>query len=335
MAYKVFSNGSVLNASDLNDYLMNQSVIVFNSSAARASAITSPVEGMITYLTDTDVYQFWNGSAWTSLVSSPSSGNLLINGAFEINQRAYVSAANLASGSYGFDRWKSSFTNTTLTYTAAPGGQQVTINSGGSIEQIIERENVPAGTYTLSWSGTATGRVYNTGATPPSYAASPITVTLDGLANVEVEFTASGGTRTLSKVQLEPGSSASSFRRNGSNAGEELASCQRYYIRFSAATEYAYIHGFGNAWGTTTQQSHFKPAVTMRAVPSSLDFSASNRLFDENNQIVVTGCTLNSGSTTNDLVANITVASGLTQYRNYTLLSPAGSGGFVGFSAEL
>ena len=67
MAYKVFSNGSVLNASDLNDYLMNQSVMVFSSSTARSSAITSPVEGMMTYLEDTNRFQFYNGTAWQDL----------------------------------------------------------------------------------------------------------------------------------------------------------------------------------------------------------------------------------------------------------------------------
>ncbi len=153
--------------------------------------------------------------------------NKIINGDFRINQRAYTSASNLASGSYGFDRWKSTFTNTTLTFTSAPQGQIVTINSGGSIEQIIERANIPAGTYVLSWTGTATGRVYNTGATPPSYAASPILVTIDGTANVEVEFTASGGTRTLQNVQLEPGNVASAFEYRP--IGAELLLCQRYF----------------------------------------------------------------------------------------------------------
>jgi hypothetical protein len=153
--------------------------------------------------------------------------NKIINGDFRINQRGYTSASNLASGSYGFDRWKSTFTNTTLTFTSAPQGQMVTINSGGSVEQVIERENMPAGTYVLSWTGTATGRVYNTGATPPSYAASPILVTIDGTANVEVEFTASGGTRTLQNVQLEAGNVASSFEYRP--IGTELALCQRYY----------------------------------------------------------------------------------------------------------
>lgn len=72
MAYKVFSNGSVLNASDLNDYLMNQSVMVFSSSATRASALTAPVEGMLTWLQDLNRYQYYTGTAWQDLTDEPS-----------------------------------------------------------------------------------------------------------------------------------------------------------------------------------------------------------------------------------------------------------------------
>ena len=72
MAYKVFSNGSVLNASDLNDYLMNQSVMVFSSSATRASALTAPVEGMLTRLQDLNRYQYYTGTAWQALTDEPS-----------------------------------------------------------------------------------------------------------------------------------------------------------------------------------------------------------------------------------------------------------------------
>jgi hypothetical protein len=72
MAYKIFSNGSVLNASDLNDYLMNQSVMVFSSSATRASALTAPVEGMLTWLQDANRYQYYTGTAWADLTDEPS-----------------------------------------------------------------------------------------------------------------------------------------------------------------------------------------------------------------------------------------------------------------------
>jgi hypothetical protein len=335
VAYKVFTNGSVLQASEVNDNLMNQSVIVFSNSTARSSAITSPIEGMVTYLEDTNTYQFWNGSAWTNLVSSTvGTGNILINGAFEINQRAYVSAANLASGSYGFDRWKSTFTNTTLTYTSAPQGQEVTINSGGSIEQIVERANLPAGTYTLSWTGTATGRVYNTGATPPSYAASPITVTLDGLANVEVEFTASGGTRTLSQVQLEAGSTATAFRRNANSLEGELAACQRYYYR-SAPESSGGMYATGFGFGSTGAFILVPFPVTMRARPTSVDYSTL-KLNDSANNPTVTSVNITSGNNTtnNTMCVDANVASGLTQYRPY-ILQNGSTAGFIGFSAEL
>jgi hypothetical protein len=67
VAYKVFTNGSVLNASEINDNLMNQSVMVFSNSTARAAALTSPVEGMLTWLQDTNKYENYNGTAWVAL----------------------------------------------------------------------------------------------------------------------------------------------------------------------------------------------------------------------------------------------------------------------------
>jgi hypothetical protein len=69
VAYKVFTNGSVLNASEINDNLMNQSVMVFSNSAARSAAITSPVAGMVTFLEDSGTYESYNGSSWASLTA--------------------------------------------------------------------------------------------------------------------------------------------------------------------------------------------------------------------------------------------------------------------------
>jgi hypothetical protein len=49
---KVFTAGEVLEASEVNGYLMDQAVMVFADSAARTAAIASPSEGMVTYLQD-------------------------------------------------------------------------------------------------------------------------------------------------------------------------------------------------------------------------------------------------------------------------------------------
>jgi hypothetical protein len=66
VAYKVFTNGSVLQASELNENLMQQAVATFSNAAARTAAITSPVEGQLTYLLDVNRYDHWNGTAWVS-----------------------------------------------------------------------------------------------------------------------------------------------------------------------------------------------------------------------------------------------------------------------------
>lgn len=157
--------------------------------------------------------------------------NRVLNGLFRINQRGYVSAAALALNAFGFDRWKANAAATTLTYTAGAHDTTVTINSGGGILQRIERADVAAGQYVLSWAGTATGRVYNQGAGAPGYAASPIVVTLDGTADVVVEFTATGATKTLGQVQLTEGAVTSSIERLPLDI--ELDRCKRYFERLA------------------------------------------------------------------------------------------------------
>ena len=77
MAYKTFANGFPLPASDINNFLMNQSVIVFADSAARTTAIPSPVQGMLTYLVDTSAYESWNGSAFVALAEEPDLSTLI------------------------------------------------------------------------------------------------------------------------------------------------------------------------------------------------------------------------------------------------------------------
>ena len=66
MAYKVFTNGSTLQASELNENLMQQSIAVFSNAAARTAAITTPVEGQMTYLEDVNLHESYNGSSWAS-----------------------------------------------------------------------------------------------------------------------------------------------------------------------------------------------------------------------------------------------------------------------------
>ena len=71
--YKLFVNGNALSASDLNTYVQQQTVMVFASASARTTALASVLaEGMVSYRTDSHVFEIYNGTAWVSAgISSP------------------------------------------------------------------------------------------------------------------------------------------------------------------------------------------------------------------------------------------------------------------------
>lgn len=63
--------GEVVEAVDFQNYIQDQVVQTYADSTARTSALgTAVTEGMVSYLADTNVLQFYNGTAWEN-VSSP------------------------------------------------------------------------------------------------------------------------------------------------------------------------------------------------------------------------------------------------------------------------
>lgn len=65
-----FVNGQTLPASRVQDYLMNQSVMVFADSTARDAALTVPTEGMVTYLIG-GVLEYFDGLNWLPVSTPP------------------------------------------------------------------------------------------------------------------------------------------------------------------------------------------------------------------------------------------------------------------------
>jgi hypothetical protein len=78
MPRKQFTPGEVLSAADVNTFLMDQAVMTFADSDARGSAIGTATEGMVTYLADTDAYEYWDGAAYVPLVSVSSPSNTAV-----------------------------------------------------------------------------------------------------------------------------------------------------------------------------------------------------------------------------------------------------------------
>ena len=138
MAYKVFTNGSVLQASEINDNLMRQSVIVFSNAAARTAAITSPIEGMLTWLEDVNRYESYDGSAWVSPY-----GTTLLNKTSFTTQTS-VTVNNVFSAQYQNYliemRFQQNTSGAGITYTLVNGatpsasnwaGQQILLYANG------------------------------------------------------------------------------------------------------------------------------------------------------------------------------------------------------------
>ena len=68
--FKTWSTGDVLTASDLNTYVMQQTIMVFATETTRDAALTSPSDGMFAYTTTTpaDTLAYYNGSAWVAVI---------------------------------------------------------------------------------------------------------------------------------------------------------------------------------------------------------------------------------------------------------------------------
>lgn len=147
---KVFTAGEVLTAANVNGYLMDQSVMVFDSSAARSSAIPTPSEGMVAYLTDTNALQVY-GTAWADVAPAVTVPT------FTSSTAVTYTVANSDAGN--FLRFTNAATVTVGTASAFSTGQQVQIFADGTALAIAAGAGV-----TLGGAGTAgTGLTFNVG----------------------------------------------------------------------------------------------------------------------------------------------------------------------------
>jgi hypothetical protein len=137
----------------------------------------------------------------------------------------------------------------------------------------------------------------------------------------------------ISQVQLEYGSKATPFQTaSGGSPQAELAMCQRYYWRSGGNIVYQ-RYGNGSARSTNQIDVVVNFPVTMRTTPSTLDY-ASIAVYDGSFVTATTAIALDQTSPMFGALL-VSVASGLTQFRPYSLLSNNTTSAYLGFSAEL
>jgi len=117
---KLFIDGEILDAAEVNTYLQDQVIMRFANAATRDAAfggVGEPVlaEGMFCYLDDTNTLQSYNGSAWVNVVSSSTppgleyitstsasaASTLAIDGCFTSTYAHYLITYNLTSSLTG------------------------------------------------------------------------------------------------------------------------------------------------------------------------------------------------------------------------------------------
>ena len=214
-------------------------------------------------------------------------------------------------------------------YSGASNGLTVVLYSGTGTDQSITGTYTGASavatssaTLTTTWQRfTATGTVSSSAT---ELAVSPF-YTPSGTAGANDYFEITG-------VQIDVGSSALPFRTAGTTYQQELAACQRYYWRVNTNSTNTTTGLYGSAYNTTAAAPGRAAPVTMRVVPTSMDYS-NQQLNDFAGTFAVTGVALWSGSSTDSLYVLATGATGLTTGRSYGLT--ASGTGYIGFSAEL
>ena len=222
--------------------------------------------------------------------------NRLHNGNFGINQRGVSGTVTLGAGVYGHDRWKAGAGGCTYTFSTTNNVTTLTI-SAGTLQQVIEGQNLNSGTFALSWIGSAQGRI-DSGV----YGATGITGTAVGGTNQTVEF----NTGTLSLVQYEYGAIATQFEQRP--IGIELELCQRYLPAFNGIGSIC----FGFWYSTTQGQAVFPFMVAPRVAPTNISVTSVGNITANNpgiNNVSLTALTYSTASTIAALL-NFTVSSG-------------------------
>jgi hypothetical protein len=148
---KVFTAGEVLTAANVQGYLMDQSVMVFDDSSSRATAIGTATEGMLSYLKDTNAVEAYDGASWIAVGVETSIPASIVTTSVST---AAATATALTAGTADRNGTIYSLATATLTVTVPD-----VFNIGDRVDLIRDGAGtvvVAAGTGVTSWAGAGT-----------------------------------------------------------------------------------------------------------------------------------------------------------------------------------
>ena len=148
--YRTWSTADLVSASDFSTYVQDQICGVYTSTSNRSSELSSPAEGQISYLTDSNVFSIYNGSAWVDVLDvdtiSVTSGNYAMTGTLTLNA---------GSDTFSLPTTRGSNTNVlqsdgdgTTSWVAATTGDITGLTAGTNID--ISSATGPVPTVTLA-----------------------------------------------------------------------------------------------------------------------------------------------------------------------------------------
>ena len=135
--------------------------------------------------------------------------------------------------------------------------------------------------------------------------------------------------------QLELGPVATAFTRAGGTLAGELAACQRYYWRVSAAGGYAAMTNYFNANATNQVYAVITTPVVMRTPNSVVDWGGNICLSDSYTAYTNISSISSSGGQGNQQTVNLSMSSSvLTQYRGYRISDNGAGTAYFGLGCE-
>lgn len=248
--------------------------------------------------------------------------NAIINGGFQVNQRAKSGTVILNAGEYGHDRWKAGSSGCTYTFNTVENLTTITITAG-SLIQVIEGLNLETDTYTLAWEGTAQGKI---GA--GSYGASGLTGSVTGGSNLNIEFNIG----TISKVRFNRGSAPILWQTEA--YADVLRECQRYYVRFNALNAFT-RYGVGDSATANIGSVVVNFPTIMRISPTSVDYAGNLAIQTTSLTNAVSSIAISTSGSSNVVGFLDCQTSGLTAGKVAFLISNNNTTSYIGFNAEL